>query len=244
MPKKDRYIDGIYNYCDRWCERCPKTARCRLYADQMFDPEDLEANDASNEAFWDVIASSLRQARETIEAAAAEHGIDLDDLDDDDPPPRRRTTNRQHRIVIEQSHRYAMSSHAWLNANERLFAGSESAEAGGQTNHLRDAIDIVGWYHFFINVKLRRALEKEDDEDDDPIILQASRMDCLGSIKVALIALDRSIAAWGIVLDHLPRQRGEIVEFLHTLDQIRGATEQLLPEARGFIRPGLDTDSN
>ena len=21
------FIEGIYNYCDRWCERCPLTAR-------------------------------------------------------------------------------------------------------------------------------------------------------------------------------------------------------------------------
>jgi hypothetical protein len=24
-----RYIDGIFDYCDRWCERCPLTHRCR-----------------------------------------------------------------------------------------------------------------------------------------------------------------------------------------------------------------------
>src|SRR5258705_2000420 len=25
-------ISGIYNYCDRWCERCPLTSRCLVYA--------------------------------------------------------------------------------------------------------------------------------------------------------------------------------------------------------------------
>ena len=24
-------ISGIHNYCDRWCERCPLTARCLVY---------------------------------------------------------------------------------------------------------------------------------------------------------------------------------------------------------------------
>ena len=23
-----KYISGIYNYCDRWCERCRFTSRC------------------------------------------------------------------------------------------------------------------------------------------------------------------------------------------------------------------------
>ena len=26
------FIPGIYNYCDRWCERCLYTDRCRTFA--------------------------------------------------------------------------------------------------------------------------------------------------------------------------------------------------------------------
>src|SRR5215203_4812547 len=37
MPKKtenrvDNYIPGVYNYCDRWCEACPLSHRCMVYA--------------------------------------------------------------------------------------------------------------------------------------------------------------------------------------------------------------------
>lgn len=32
MAEDPRFIPGIYNYCDRWCERCPFTMRCMLYA--------------------------------------------------------------------------------------------------------------------------------------------------------------------------------------------------------------------
>ena len=31
-----RFITGIYNYCDYWCERCHFTRQCRNYAE---DPE-------------------------------------------------------------------------------------------------------------------------------------------------------------------------------------------------------------
>ena len=27
-----QFISGVYNYCDRWCERCPLTSRCFVYA--------------------------------------------------------------------------------------------------------------------------------------------------------------------------------------------------------------------
>lgn len=28
LVEDKKLISGIYNYCDRWCERCPQTARC------------------------------------------------------------------------------------------------------------------------------------------------------------------------------------------------------------------------
>ena len=28
LTRDPRSISGIYNYCDRWCERCPMTSRC------------------------------------------------------------------------------------------------------------------------------------------------------------------------------------------------------------------------
>ena len=34
MVTRDGFILGIHNYCDRWCERCPLTHRCRAFADE------------------------------------------------------------------------------------------------------------------------------------------------------------------------------------------------------------------
>jgi hypothetical protein len=28
LAANPRHIPGVYNYCDRWCERCPLTSRC------------------------------------------------------------------------------------------------------------------------------------------------------------------------------------------------------------------------
>jgi hypothetical protein len=33
MEIRDGFIVSIFNYCDRWCETCAFTARCRLFAD-------------------------------------------------------------------------------------------------------------------------------------------------------------------------------------------------------------------
>ena len=33
MEIRNGFIDSVFNYCDRWCETCPFTGRCRLFAD-------------------------------------------------------------------------------------------------------------------------------------------------------------------------------------------------------------------
>ena len=65
-------IDGIYNYCDRWCERCPFTSRCANFAleEQYFpDPQD---RDIRNQRFWDklheVFRTTLDMLRKDAEA--------------------------------------------------------------------------------------------------------------------------------------------------------------------------------
>jgi hypothetical protein len=38
LARKDDYIDSIFNYCDRWCERCAFTSRCRSFAMSENEP--------------------------------------------------------------------------------------------------------------------------------------------------------------------------------------------------------------
>ena len=50
MKNKDT-IPSIYNYCDRWCERCPFTSRCANFAlgEEYFPNQ--EDRDINNEHF-------------------------------------------------------------------------------------------------------------------------------------------------------------------------------------------------
>ena len=80
-------ISGIYNYCDRWCERCPLTSRCLVYATEQEDNDSPESRDIHNEAFWKKLNSIFQETREMIADWAstnlpllAELGIDPVDL--------------------------------------------------------------------------------------------------------------------------------------------------------------------
>jgi hypothetical protein len=132
---------------------------------------------------------------------------------------------------------------------------------------ISDAIDVIRWYQLFIGVKLMRALSggyragdedfddaeevlsfdfaspTEDDDEDvdyDAVIARASRMDSNGSAKVALVAIDRSIAAWSALQISLPEKANTIKPLLIGLDRLRRSTEARFPQARDFIRPGFD----
>ena len=77
-----RFISGVYNYCDRWCERCPFTSRCLTHAmgaDE--DDADLESRDVDNAKFWDRLHGIFEMTRRMIEETAGEIGIDLEAVD-------------------------------------------------------------------------------------------------------------------------------------------------------------------
>src|SRR2546430_551595 len=78
LAENPNFISGIHNYCDRWCERCPFTARCRVYAAEEADPDmDPATRDITNAAFWQKLASIFEETREMITAWAEERGVDL-----------------------------------------------------------------------------------------------------------------------------------------------------------------------
>jgi hypothetical protein len=98
---------------------------------------------------------------------------------------------------------------------------------------------VIEWYQYQIAVKTMRALSSRKDEarelDDDYF-----QRDSDGSAKVALIGIDRSIAAWRLIQLSLPGWCDTIVPLLIELERLRGRIEKSFPEARDFIRPGFD----
>ena len=71
-------------------------------------------------------------------------------------------------------------------------------------------------------------------------ILEDFPKDSDGSANVALIAIDRSMAAWGQMHNHFPAHRDQILSIIKHLDSLRQRVEKVFPEARKFIRPGFD----
>jgi len=64
--------------------------------------------------------------------------------------------------------------------------------------------------------------------------------DSIGSAKVALIGIDRSISAWGKLHEHFPERTDSILDILVYVNRLRRRVEQLFPQARNFKRLGFD----
>jgi hypothetical protein len=64
--------------------------------------------------------------------------------------------------------------------------------------------------------------------------------DFRGSAKVALTGIDRSVAAWVALCFSFPGKADSILDILVLLDRLRTDIEGAFPEARRFVRPGLD----
>ncbi len=101
-----------------------------------------------------------------------------------------------------------------------------------------DAVEVIRWYQHQIYVKLKRALLKDDSINGEDEI---SQNDANGSVKVALIGMDRSLGAWGSLREYFLEKTDSILDILLHLDRLRRRTEELFPQARSFKRPGFDT---
>jgi hypothetical protein len=92
---------------------------------------------------------------------------------------------------------------------------------------------IIRWYQYFISAKIQRGLLSVDDDFDKNF-----PRDCDGSIKIALIAIERSIMAWTALLN--AENLSKITPIISLLKTIRQKCEGRFPNAHEFVRPGFD----
>ena len=232
---RGEYIDFIFAYCDRWCERCAFTNRCSAYAVEIAigmcggdseaglelaigaPPPHTEAEAKRREEFFDSLANVEPTPQEIAEFTRQRE--ECDERIEEMP-------------ATAASSRFTFLAHRWLV--DRREAVARTADAA-----LAHALEVVARDRYLIHVKLRRALRGRDEAqrgegfDDHPI-----QNDWNGSAKVALISIDRSLKAWNAIADATgdPDAR-HIAEELAVL---RTEAERAFPNARKFRRPGFD----
>jgi hypothetical protein len=216
MEIQDGFIVGIDNYCDRWCEVCGFTSRCRSFAQmtvfearqdpsmaavtsiRFTDPPPIRPEVAS------AIAALGRRSRAAVGAARAGEEI-----------------HRAHQSLLTRVEGYAV--HA-----------AQSLPVVDTPPCLRDAARIVARYGFFVSGKIYRALISLARPHD------GDSLDANGSAKAALVALERSHSAWLALSAAKLVPPASAEALLSDLVWLRLEVERVFPHARSFIRPGFD----
>jgi hypothetical protein len=228
------FILGVYNYCDRWCERCPFASRCRVYAMEMTYR-------------IDGLDGELARAAESLPADPAEEweGEDFlaeteDVLSEEEP--------EQEMLAREVAHAIA-EVHPLTDGADRLAglakpliaaAGARVTAGGHGTEAFRHLFEVLAHYQYFVAVKVRRALLGRDsppilDDDGRPFPSDAD-----GTARIAYLtcAAAREAAQHLATLD--PELTSLAAPFTQAADRVLGLIDEAFPGHRTFCRPGFD----
>lgn len=253
-PVNERFIPGIHHYCNRWCERCEFSHRClKFVLTEEICGNDVAVRDGGTQTVFDALSRVFEEARREIEKAAGKLGLDVDDdslrasIAVEKRIQRRalRTGAREGKAALT----YAHMTDEWFNnelkvplrhvrdMEKRVRQGTMSvARAKGDLVRLNDCVEVIRWHQHLIYVKLCRAFSSRVEEEGT----RERQRDSDGSAKVALLSLDASIEAWGVLRDMFPEKTDAILEILVHLDRLRRSVETKFPKARRFKRPGFD----
>ena len=246
MGAEPDLIPGIFNYCDRWCERCAYTSRClqfQIESEEVKTGDALRDFDALNARFWEDMGEALVQAMRLIREMAAQQGIEQEDLDKEtvfSAPHESFQRNAREHPCATAALVYSGMVNEWFAAVDECSEREESL----LTNHplsLDEHLQVIRHYQYFIYPKIVRAVEGR--MNDSATTQNEPESDAYGTAKVALIAIDRSLAAWSVLYVEYPAYEDKTLSILVHLDRLRRSIEVVFPAARAFIRPGFDSES-
>ena len=225
MEIREGFIVGVFNYCDGWCETCPLTSYCRVFADMAryeaaMDPH-LAPVVGATPATLERLPATMRWFEDVLEDMASLGGGEL---------PRASTAcepkmSVAHEEIYDRAKAYCVWAHESVAALVR--DGRHSAN---------DPVAVIAWFSSLNVSKIRRALiglaEFDGDREFPP--------DHEGAAKVALLGIDRSCAAWQQLVSERRISAAQAKPCLEELAWMRERLEAAIPEARAFVRPGFD----
>ncbi len=263
-PEGD-FIPGIYNYCDRWCERCIYTDKCRLFATENIIKEDItkkkeqEQSIERNKSFWNRIHKIIEEVEDLYDepdVTEDDATIPLFGKSEEDEEAEEamkeyeafRNKAAQHPLTKAASD-YSTRAYQWFKQREGTLKQHYNqttkefrVTCQGITDKevlqkLTGAVEIILWYEFQLSIKIKRAFTSLNQEEAEPEFFEGIQKDSEGSARVALIGINRSISSWSYLLHHLETERESIRPMIKTLMQLKMKMEQNFPGAMNFKWP-------
>jgi hypothetical protein len=246
-------IPGIYNYCDRRCERCPFTERCFQYLETQREHSQTRERD-DEESMGRAVARSLERSLDMLRILGRRLGFDLTgesaesgaDVDPHQLPSLREITEGENEDgqddqdgvaeddpLVGLAREYANTTWPILRAlRPILLIRGEAA--------LLEALETLELHSSSISAKIFRAVWSAAEAGFDA---EDPQNDANGSAKIAQLMVRDCRVAWRALME--PGQATEdgvparLVRMLDGLDVGIGVR---FPRAMDFLRPGFDTE--
>lgn len=245
--KNPDFIEGIYNYCDSWCERCVFTDKCMNFAMRKYK-EDVNGEAGVGDSLTEVFQQTTDLIKQIIEDKGMNWEEVISQVDTEAPtvdPHREADKHLNVRNAKEYTHLYASflkEEQGFMQGkgvefqndlNKGIISVEEAEEALSQ---IEDAFEVINWYQSLIYIKIRNACQLFFEDNLSDFMIDYYN----GKAKLTLISIDRSIAAWLVLQVHFPEKTDKVSEILIQLEKLRQQIEKDFPNARKFVRPGFD----
>lgn len=234
-PDNPRFIVGVFNYCNRRCERCPLSGRCRLYADKQRDLEEHPDDE------WTArVHRSFRRTFELIRLWCEREGVDFDELradaNSDDVAAALRISDETRQDPLQKLAEQYTFAAMKLSEGLRRAALFNTWPAAAQ-----EALETIEWFSIRVASKVHRALTGYARRDDENCGIDPVQSDWNGSAKVAQLEIADSRAAWGVLMTagRAPAD-SPMRQMIDLLDRIEAGVSERFPRAMEFVRPGFD----
>lgn len=246
----DNFLEGIYNYCDRWCEKCNYTERCATFsASEKNFPSD---NPLSNpKEFFEQLRKIFEETKKMLDEKLEEFSIEeipQEVLLEAEQIQKSIDEKIEANPLILEARKYSDLVQLWFDQNSEILKRKETelnknmllglhGYSMNNAQFLNEVFEVIHFYRFFITAKVIRAFRDKYEIELDDVDAEE---DMLTSAKLFLLALTRSIAAWQILYDFLPEAEKSIFDMLLLLGRIRIKLQEVFPTAWEFKRPYFD----
>jgi len=223
--------DTPFNFCDRWCERCPEATRdrCKIYQEEMDEKLQYVA-DGKDPDDWEAVVKMIKKSFEKtkiyLENIANKEGIDLVELDDEAIKEEKKNEEAlyQH-VLFKQSKQYAISVSQFIKSS---FLDKEET-----VSDLTMDYETLIWYHTLMPPKIHRLLSGllvrepvEGLDEDDDIRLY----DVVAQIDICLKSVSESKQALQNIMDYNIEDRYEVTELMEILKNIESQLKVYLTQ--------------
>lgn len=226
-----------YNFCDRWCERCPheKQISCKLYLDE-FEQKTTCIAHGRDENDSEITEAVMRAQHEEVEKKlnekAEDFGMDLDypDINEDelkeedavdfkDLPPE----IQKHVQFVENNPLKTVVKN--YSDKARIFLKQTFYKKKPDDAQLRYDFETVSWYHTLLPAKTSRALAGfHEPVHEDEFAL----CDAVAQFQICQKSVRESVKALRRIKKHYPDYHKQIRILIALLHNIGSRIEALL----------------